>query len=105
MKLTLTGRHLEITPHLRQHVETKAQKLEHLTDHMIEGGIVLFRDHVNEVAEGKIHLSHTIITARAEATDMYAAVNELVDRLEVQLRRHFDKIHSRKRQAPEASGQ
>jgi putative sigma-54 modulation protein len=105
MKLTLTGRHLEITPHLRQHVEAKVEKLEHLTEHMIEGGIVLFRDHVNDVAEGKIHISHTILTARAEATDMYAAVNELVDRLEVQLRRHFDKIHSRKRLPPETNGQ
>lgn len=101
MKLTLTGRHFEITSHLRQYVETKAAKLEHLTDHTIEGGIVLSHDHVNEVAEGNIHLSHTVLTARAENPDVYAAVSELVDRLEVQLRRHFDKIQSRKRKAPE----
>jgi len=97
MKLTLTGRHFEITPHLRQHVESKAEKLDHYTDHILEGEIVLFPERAIHVAEGKVHLSHTVIAARAEDHDVYAAVTELVDRMLVQLRRHTDWLNSRKK--------
>lgn len=96
MKLTITGRHLEVTPNLRRHIETRIEKLTKFTDRIIEGEIVLFKDHVDEVAEGRIHIGHTIITARARSTDMYESVSDLIDKLLVQLQRHDGKLRDRK---------
>jgi len=99
MKLSLTGRHFEITPFLRDHVETKISHLDDYSEQIHEGEIVLSKDHVNEIAEGRIHVGHTLITARAESTDMYNSVNELFDRILVQLQRHEGRLRDRKRQA------
>jgi putative sigma-54 modulation protein len=99
MKLTITGRHFEVTPFLRKHVEEKIARLDHYSDRIREGEIVLLKDHVNEIAEGKIHIGRAIITARAESTDMYSSVNELFDRILVQLQRLDGKIRDRRRKA------
>lgn len=103
MKFTLTGRRFEITPHLRKHVEEKAGRLGRYNDQITEGEIVLFKDHVSDIAEGKIHLGHVVITAKGEATDMYSAVTNLVDKIEVQLRRYEGRLRSRKRLPPPRS--
>ncbi len=100
MKLTLTGRHFEITPHLKRHVREKVKKLEKLNDHNIEGEIIFSKDHVNDIAEGRIHYGHFAITAKGEATDMYAAVSDLVDKMLTQLQRHEDKLRDRRRLSP-----
>ncbi len=100
MQLNLTARHFEISSHLREHITEKFSKLEKFNNHIIEGEIVLFKDHVSEIAEGKIHLGHTVIAARGEATDMYDAVNDLAEKVLVQLQRHDGKLQDRKRQSP-----
>jgi len=97
MKLTLTGRHFEITPHLKSHVEEKSKKLERFNHHLLEGEIVLFKDHFSDVAEGKIHLRHVVIAAKGSGPDMYAAVSELIDKLVVQLKRHDGRLRDQKR--------
>jgi len=97
MQLNLTGRHFEITPQLRRHVEDKLHKLEKLNSRIAETEIVVFKDRYNDVAEGKIHLSHTVLAAKAEAGDMQTAVSELVDRLIVQLKRYEGRLRNRKR--------
>ncbi len=97
MQLNLTGRHFEITPTLRKHVEEKFGHLERFNSRIIEGDIVLFKDHVYDVAEGKIHLGHAVLTAKSEATGMVAAVDDLVDKLLIQLQRYEGKLRDRKR--------
>jgi ribosomal subunit interface protein len=99
VNLTLTGRHFEITPYLRAHVQEKVKKLARFDEHISEAGIVLFKDSANDIAEGKIHISHTVLTAKGLGKDMYIAVNDLVDKLHSQLLRHDGKLHDRKRHA------
>ena len=97
MNLTLTGRHFEITPYLKAHVDEKVKKLDHFNSHIIEGEIVLLKEGIKDVAEGKIHLSHTILTAKGEGKDMYIAVNDVIDKLVAQLHRQQGKFQDRKR--------
>lgn len=102
MNLTLTGRHIEITPYLKSHVAEKVKKLDRYHEHIIEAEIVLSKDSINDVAEGKIHLGHTVLTAKGLGNDMYVAVNDLVDKLLAQLQRYEGKLRGRKRQPPAA---
>jgi putative sigma-54 modulation protein len=100
MNLTLTGRHFEITPNLKAHVDEKVKKLGRFNSHITEGEIVMFKESVHDVAEGRIHMSHTVLTAKGQGKDMYMAVNDLVDKLVAQLHRQQGKFQSRKRQSP-----
>jgi len=97
MNLTLTGRHLEITPNLKAHVDEKVRKLDHFNSHIIEAEIVLLKEGARDVAEGKVHLSHTVLTATGRGRDLYIAVNDVVDKLVAQLLRQQGKFHNRRR--------
>jgi ribosomal subunit interface protein len=97
MNLTLTGRHFDITPYLKAHVDEKMKKLDHFNSHIIGGEIVLFKEGIKDVAEGKIHLSHSVLTAKGEGKDMYIAVNDVIDKLVAQLHRHQGRFQDRKR--------
>jgi ribosomal subunit interface protein len=102
MKFTLTGRHLEITPYLKAHVDEKVKKLDRFNHRIIEAELVLSKDRVYHVAEGKVLLGHAVLTAKGLGPDMYVAVNDLVDKLQHQLQRHDGKLRDRKRQPPPA---
>jgi putative sigma-54 modulation protein len=78
-------------------VDEKVKKLDHFNSHIIEGEIVLLKEGIKDVAEGKIHLSHTVITAKGEGKDMYIAVNDVIDKLVAQLHRQQGKFQDRKR--------
>jgi ribosome-associated inhibitor A len=97
MNLTLTGRHLEITPYLKAHVDEKVKKLDHFNSHIIKAEIVLLKEGARDVAEAKVHLSHSVIAATGQGKDMYIAVNDVVDKLVAQLLRQQGKFQDRKR--------
>jgi ribosomal subunit interface protein len=107
MNLTLTGRHIDITPYLRAHVDEKMKKLDHFNSHIIKAELVLLKEGAKDVAEGKVHLSHTVLTAKGQGKDMYIAVNDVIDKLVAQLHRQQGKFQDRKRPnhaAPPADG-
>jgi ribosomal subunit interface protein len=107
MNLTLTGRHIDITPYLKAHVDEKVKKLDHFNSHIIKAELVLFKEGAKDVAEGKVHLSHTVLTAKGEGKDMYIAVNDVIDKLVAQLHRQQGKFQDRKRpnhSAPPSDG-
>ncbi len=97
MNLTLTGRHLEITPYLKAHVDEKVKKLDHFNSHIIKAEIVLLKEGAKDVAEGKVHMSHTVLAATGQGKDMYMAVNDVIDKLVAQLLRQQGKFQDRKR--------
>jgi ribosome-associated inhibitor A len=97
MNLTLTGRHFEITPYLKAHVDEKVKKLDHFNSHIIKAEIVLLKEGAKDVAEGKVHMSHTVLTATGQGKDMYIAVNDVIDKLVAQLVRQQGKFQDRKR--------
>lgn len=98
MKLTLTARHFDITPHLRKYVEDRFARLDRYNSHIQESEVILFQDRAFGIAEGKVHMGHTLIAAKGRAPDMYDAVNDLSDKLLVQLQRHEGKLKARRRQ-------
>lgn len=99
MQITLTARHLEITPHLRDYVTKKLEKLGRFDHQILKSEVVLFRDRAFDVAEGKVHTGHFIITAKGEGTDTYQAINDLSDKLVIQLERRLEKIRTRRRRS------
>ncbi len=105
MKFTLTGRHYDITPHLRNYVENKLGKLNRFDKRVVETTVVLFRDSIKDVAEGKVHFGRRTITAKGQGDDMYAAVNDLASKLVSQLERHEGRLRSRKRVPPQAASE
>lgn len=92
MQLTITGHHIDVTPALRNKVETKLSKLERHFDHLTDIHCILTVEKLEHKAEATVHLSGGTIHADAVEEDMYAAVDSLVDKLSRQVKKHKEKL-------------
>lgn len=92
MQLTITGHHIDITPSLRNKVESKLSKLERHFDNLVDVHCVLTVEKLEHKAEATVHLSGGTIFADAIDQDMYAAVDALVDKLSRQVIKHKEKL-------------
>lgn len=92
MQLTITGHHIDVTPALRNKVETKLSKLERHFDHLTNVHCILTVEKLQHKAEATVHLSGGTIHADAVEEDMYAAVDSLVDKLSRQVTKHKEKM-------------
>jgi len=92
MQLTITGHHIDVTPALRNKVESKLSKLERHFDHLTNIHCILTVEKLEHKAEATVHLSGGTIHADAVEEDMYAAVDALVDKLSRQVTKHKEKL-------------
>ena len=92
MQLDIKGLHLEVTPALKELITKKLDKLEHKS-HIIDAHVSLkiINDHEQQ-AMGTIHIKGHHIEADAKHKDMYAAIDEMVNKLERQLIKHKEKV-------------
>ena len=92
MQINLTGHHVEITDSLRKYVDTKFSKLERHFDHISNVHVILNVEKLNQKAEATVHLSGAEVFASSENTDMYAAIDSMVDKLDRQVIKHKEKL-------------
>lgn len=92
MQINLTGHHVEITDSLRDYVDTKFTKLERHFDHINNVHVILNVEKLNQKAEATLHLHGAEVFATSEHTDMYAAIDGLIDKLDRQVIKHKEKI-------------
>ena len=91
MNLHLSGHHLEITPAMREYVTNKLGRVTRHFDHVIEVNLILSVDKLKQKIEAKVHMSGKDIFVESSDTDMYAAIDILVDKLDRQIIKHKEK--------------
>jgi putative sigma-54 modulation protein len=92
MQINLTGHHMDITPSLRNYVESKFERLERHFDNMTNTHVILTVEKDRQKAEATINVNRGRLFAEAEHEDMYAAIDSLVDKLDRQVKKHKEKL-------------
>jgi putative sigma-54 modulation protein len=97
MNLTISGHHLEVTPALRGYVTTKLDRITRHFDQVVDVKVLLTIDNMKEKelrqrAECNVHVKGLDIFAESSNADLYAAVDELADKLDRQVGRYKDKV-------------
>lgn len=92
MQLNLTGRHVEITPALRDYLKNKLVRIERHFDNVNGIRCILTVDKLQHKAEAKINVSGNTLYADSIEEDMYAAIDGLVDKLDRQLKKYKEKL-------------
>ncbi|MGF1546563.1 MAG: ribosome hibernation-promoting factor, HPF/YfiA family [Thiotrichales bacterium] len=103
MQLSVTGHHIDLTDALRTYVTDKFDRLERHFDHVLNVHVVLSVEKLRHKAEASLLLSGTNLFADAIESDMYAAVDGLVDKLDRQIVRHKEKLKNHHRNHNEGS--
>jgi putative sigma-54 modulation protein len=105
MNLTISGHHLEVTPALRNYVTTKLDRIIRHFDQVVDVKVLLSVENLKEKerrqrAECSIHVKGNDMFAESAHEDLYAAVDDLVDKLDRQVVRHKDRIQNHHHDAP-----
>ncbi len=91
MQISLTGNHIDLTPALRDYVDSKFVRLERHFDQVTNIHVILSVEKLRQKAEATLHLNGATIFADAIAEDMYAAIDDLIDKLDRQVKKHKEK--------------
>ncbi|TDR81602.1 ribosome hibernation-promoting factor, HPF/YfiA family [Paludibacterium purpuratum] len=91
MNIKVTGLHLEITPSLRDYIESKLERISRHVDDLIDVSVTLSVDKLIQKAEVNVHLSGKDIHVEATESDMYAAIDLLMDKLDRQVLKFKEK--------------
>lgn len=92
MQLSITGHHIDVTPALREYVESKFERLERHFDNVIDIHCVLSVEKLRHKAEATVQVSGGTLFADEVQEDMYAAIDGLVDKLDRQVKKHKEKL-------------
>lgn len=96
MQINITGHHIEITPALRDYVNSKFTKLTRHFSNITSVHVILSVDKkFQQRAEANVNLAKGDIHATSESEDMYAAIDLLIDKLDRQVIKHKEKLHNR----------
>ncbi len=94
MQVIVTGHHLDITDALKAHVDAKFEKLARHFDNVTDVHVILSVEKLVQKAEATLQLSGAKLFAEDHQEDMYAAIDEMVDKLERQITKHKEKTGS-----------
>ena len=92
MQIDITGHHVDVTPALRAYVTEKMQKLIRHSDQVISIRVILNVEKLQQQAEATVNAAGRTLFATQTATDMYASIDGLVDKLDRQVRRYKDRL-------------
>ena len=91
MNLHLTGHQLPITPAIREYVATKLERITHHFDNVIDVNVIMSVEKLQQKIEATVHLRGRDIFCESSASDMYAAIDGLVDKLDRTIIKHKEK--------------
>ena len=101
MRLQVKGRNLEVSEQIRKYAEDKLGKLDRLVADPTRVELELLVEKNpsisdNHVAEATVWTKGPVLRARESSTDIKASIDQLVDKLERQVKRYREK----RREAP-----
>lgn len=96
MDITVTFRHTEPIESLKSYAEEKVSKIKKYLDSPMEAHIVLTVEKFRHQADVTLSLNGTRVKAVEETGDMYSAIDQVIDKLEKQVKRHLSKIRNRR---------
>jgi len=99
VQVSVSGRHIDLSPELRSYAESKAGKLTRFYDRIQIVEVILDGEGNGFEAEMVVKAEHKhVFVAKERGEDMYAAVDVVMDKIERQLTRHKEKFRNRKHQ-------
>ncbi len=89
--MKITGRHMEVTPALKRHIRSRFERLERYDVSLDRLEIVLSVSKLQHAAEAVCSINGKRFQAKTSTREMYATIDQLVDRLVAQIRKHKER--------------
>ncbi|MDO4739574.1 MAG: ribosome-associated translation inhibitor RaiA [Eubacteriales bacterium] len=98
MKLTITGKNMEVSEAIRDRIEKRLNRLQKYFWDDVEVQVRLALEKAGQnIVEITIFIGSTILRAEETSNDMYASADKAIDKIVSQLRKHHTKFADRLR--------
>lgn len=94
MNLNISGHHLDITPAIREYIETKFARILRHVDNIIDVQVILSKEPIKQKAEVTLRVPGKDIHAESLDDNLYAAIDLLVDKTDRLVVKHKEKQKS-----------
>lgn len=94
--MQITGRHLLITPAIRRHVEARLARLDRYDVRIERIAVILGVNKLQHTAEVVCVLQGKRVQAKVSTQEMYASIDQVIARLEAQIRKRKERLVDRK---------
>ncbi len=100
MKIIVSGRNIDLTKAIKDHVSDKFQRLEEHFDFVQEVHCFLSVEknpsiRENQVAEATVHVRGAIVRVEVATDNLYTSIDELVRKVDRSLKKHKTKLLKR----------
>ena len=92
MNLQLTGHQLEVTPALRDYVESKLARISSHFDQVIDLRVTLSVEKLMQKVEATLHVPGNDMHVECANENMYSAIDLLTDKLDRKILKHKEKL-------------
>ncbi len=102
MQVEIHGNNIEVTDALRDYIAKKVGKIQRYFDFPLHPQVALIVQKENQRVEITIPLNNgRILRAEVNTENMYASIDQAVDKIDRQVRKHKTRINRKARQVPE----
>lgn len=103
MKIIVNGRHLEVTPALKSYAEEKIGKFEKYLSNITEAVVTLSVEKYRHKVEVLLKANGVMIQAEGITGEIYSSIDEVVEKLEKQVKKYKEKLVSHRKGENKAS--
>lgn len=96
MEITVTFRHIDASESLKAYAEEKVSKMGKYFDFPVEAHVVLAVEKFRRSADVTLNVNGTLIKGVIETEDMYSAIDQVMDKIEKQVKRYREKMRTRR---------
>lgn len=96
MQTSVTFKNLDPSDHLKSYVSDKLNRFDKFLDNPAEASVVLSVEKFRHIAEIKITGDRLQINGKEETNDMYSAIDMVLDKLEIQIKKNKQKVRERR---------
>ncbi len=96
MNITVTARHFDLTPELKDHVENEVNGLTRFFDKIISTDVILDIEKYRQFAEIRVKVYKETISGKGDSDDMYVSIEMAIDKVKRQLKKYKGKLKEKR---------
>jgi len=94
MNIHVSGHHVAVTASMRNYIEEKLVRIRRHFEQVIDVNVIVSVEKLRQKAEVTVHMSGKDIHVESEDTDLYAAFDSLVDKLDRRILKHKESLRA-----------
>lgn len=99
MKVSITGRHFDLTDQHKEYVEKRLMHLKRFFDTIMDCHVILEKEKHRESAEITIQVNGVMMHGEEETGDIFTSIDLVVDKIEKQIKKYKARLKNRRQRS------